>query len=29
MEINTDLYDFTVGDDSAAPREDLLAVVTL
>ncbi|WP_437951208.1 matrixin family metalloprotease [Sorangium sp. So ce296] len=28
MEINTDLYDFTVGDDSAAPREDLLAVVT-
>ncbi|WP_437294509.1 matrixin family metalloprotease [Sorangium sp. So ce426] len=28
MEINTDLYDFTVGDDSAAPREDLLAIVT-
>ncbi|WP_437955988.1 matrixin family metalloprotease [Sorangium sp. So ce119] len=28
MEINSDLYDFSVGDDSAAPREDLLAVVT-
>ncbi|WP_437965673.1 matrixin family metalloprotease [Sorangium sp. So ce260] len=28
MEINTHLFDFTVDDDSAAPREDLLAVVT-
>ncbi|WP_437597632.1 matrixin family metalloprotease [Sorangium sp. So ce590] len=28
MEINTHLYDFTVDDDSAAPREDLLAIVT-
>ncbi|KYF60180.1 protease, partial [Sorangium cellulosum] len=28
MEINSNLYDFSVGDDSAAPREDLLSVVT-
>ncbi|WP_438023906.1 matrixin family metalloprotease [Sorangium sp. So ce233] len=28
MEINSNLYDFSVGDDSAAPREDLLAIVT-
>ncbi|WP_437721242.1 matrixin family metalloprotease [Sorangium sp. So ce861] len=28
MEINTHLHDFTVGDDSAAPRDDLLAIVT-
>ncbi|XXY15132.1 matrixin family metalloprotease [Sorangium sp. So ce216] len=28
MEINTHLYEMSVGDDSAAPREDLLAIVT-
>ncbi|XXX74521.1 matrixin family metalloprotease [Sorangium sp. So ce134] len=28
MEINSDGFDFTVEDDSAAPREDLLAVIT-